>query len=180
MDPPLSIPNREVKRTYADGTDRPVGRVGSRRSSDPRTKQFARGSFFCARRPGAAAYSPRLFPSAPGKGQVHAAREMASRYLHSPSARPSPAAAPPSQRRGYLLSQLVGGGCSSAARGGRRFCRAAKSLTHSHFLEIKSAKFTDFISGISLTHSDLAARSFSSRNRRPSPFWPAALHAVLV
>ena len=46
VDPPLSIPNREVKRTYADGTDRPVGRVGSRRSSDPRTKQFARGSFF--------------------------------------------------------------------------------------------------------------------------------------
>ena len=58
VDPPLSIPNREVKRTYADGTDRPVGRVGSRRSSDPRTKQFARGSFFVPCRPGAAAPPP--------------------------------------------------------------------------------------------------------------------------
>ena len=73
VDPPLSIPNREVKRTYADGTDRPVGRVGSRRSSDPRTKQFARGSFFVPFRPGAqrrcaappGSRPPRLFPSAP-------------------------------------------------------------------------------------------------------------------
>ena len=46
MDPPLSIPNREVKRTYADGTDRPVGRVGSRRSSDSRAMKIARLSFF--------------------------------------------------------------------------------------------------------------------------------------
>ena len=28
MDPPLPIPNREVKHTNADGTDPPVGRVG--------------------------------------------------------------------------------------------------------------------------------------------------------
>ena len=48
VDPPLSIPNREVKRTYADGTDRPVGRVGSRRSSDSRAMKIARLSFFCA------------------------------------------------------------------------------------------------------------------------------------
>ena len=46
VDPPLSIPNREVKRTYADGTDRPVGRVGSRRSSDSRAMKIARLSFF--------------------------------------------------------------------------------------------------------------------------------------
>ena len=39
MDPPLSIPNREVKRTNADGTDRPVGRVGSRRSSKARSRK---------------------------------------------------------------------------------------------------------------------------------------------
>ena len=39
VDPPLSIPNREVKRTYADGTDRPVGRVGSRRSSKARSRK---------------------------------------------------------------------------------------------------------------------------------------------
>ena len=32
--PPLPIPNREVKLTHADGTDPPVGRVGSRRSSE--------------------------------------------------------------------------------------------------------------------------------------------------
>ena len=103
VDPPLSIPNREVKRTYADGTDRPVGRVGSRRSSDPRTKQFARGSFFVPGRPGAqrrcvappGSRPPRLFPSATGKGQVRAARKMASRYLHSPSAGPPLAAAFP-------------------------------------------------------------------------------------
>ena len=67
VDPPLSIPNREVKRTYADGTDRPVGRVGSRRSSDPRTKQFARGSFFCAlppRRPAPLRRAAGLSPAA--------------------------------------------------------------------------------------------------------------------
>ena len=32
VDPPLTIPNREVKRNHADGTYTPVGRVGSRRS----------------------------------------------------------------------------------------------------------------------------------------------------
>ena len=129
VDPPLSIPNREVKRTNADGTDRPVGRVGSRRSSDPRTKQFARGSFFVPFRPGAqrrcaappGSRPPRLFPSATGKGQVRAARKMASRYLHSPSARPSPAAAPPSQRRGILAdaSHFVRGSAPNIPRGSR-------------------------------------------------------------
>ena len=34
-DPPLPIPNREVKLTIADGTDLPVGRVGSRRFRKP-------------------------------------------------------------------------------------------------------------------------------------------------
>ena len=39
-DPPLPIPNREVKLTIADGTDPPVGRVGSRRSSrSPRRRR---------------------------------------------------------------------------------------------------------------------------------------------
>ena len=46
MDPPLSIPNREVKRTYADGTDRPVGRVGSRRSWKSLTSSDARDFFY--------------------------------------------------------------------------------------------------------------------------------------
>ena len=34
-DPPLPIPNREVKLTIADGTDLPVGRVGSCRFWKP-------------------------------------------------------------------------------------------------------------------------------------------------
>ena len=34
-EPPLPIPNREVKLTIADGTDLPVGRVGSRRFWKP-------------------------------------------------------------------------------------------------------------------------------------------------
>ena len=49
VDPPLSIPNREVKRTYADGTDRPVGRVGSRRFSDsPNEKSSGLSLFYAA------------------------------------------------------------------------------------------------------------------------------------
>ena len=39
-DPPLPIPNRAVKPVNADGTDPPVGRVGSRRSSrSPRRRR---------------------------------------------------------------------------------------------------------------------------------------------
>ena len=133
MDPPLSIPNREVKRTYADGTDRPVGRVGSRRSSDPRTKQFARGSFFVPFRPGAqrrcaappGSRPPRLFPSAPrvicaaafslrdGERagpcrQENGVPVPAFPVRQACARRGAPFAAPSSQRRGYLLSQLVG------------------------------------------------------------------------
>ena len=44
-EPPLPIPNREVKLTIADGTAPPGGRVGSCRSSNPRTKRLARGFF---------------------------------------------------------------------------------------------------------------------------------------
>ena len=47
-DPPLPIPNREVKLTIADGTDPPVGRVGSRGSSKPRASRDARGFFYAA------------------------------------------------------------------------------------------------------------------------------------
>ena len=42
-DPPLPIPNREVKLTIADGTDPQVGRVGSRRSSGARTSIMTPG-----------------------------------------------------------------------------------------------------------------------------------------
>ena len=42
-DPPLPIPNREVKLTRADGTDPPVGRVGRRRFSKPRASSDAWG-----------------------------------------------------------------------------------------------------------------------------------------
>ena len=45
-DPPLPIPNREVKLTHADGTDPPVGRVGSCGSSSPWLSDDSRGLFF--------------------------------------------------------------------------------------------------------------------------------------
>ena len=45
-DPPLPIPNREVKLTIADGTDPPVGRVGSCRSSGPLRVLRLPGVFF--------------------------------------------------------------------------------------------------------------------------------------
>ena len=49
-DPPLPIPNREVKLTSADGTAPPGGRVGSCRFSEvPIEVTFSRGFFFCAR-----------------------------------------------------------------------------------------------------------------------------------
>ena len=45
-DPPLPIPNREVKLTSADGTAPPGGRVGSCRSSETRPSYEGRVSFF--------------------------------------------------------------------------------------------------------------------------------------
>ena len=45
-DPPLPIPNREVKLTSADGTAPPGGRVGSCRFSKSPTEKSA-GLFFC-------------------------------------------------------------------------------------------------------------------------------------
>ena len=47
VDPPLPIPNREVKHTNADGTDLPVGRVGSRRFSGVPMTEMLSGLFFC-------------------------------------------------------------------------------------------------------------------------------------
>ena len=44
-EPPLPIPNREVKLTIADGTAPPGGRVGSCRSSDSPTRDSGRGIF---------------------------------------------------------------------------------------------------------------------------------------
>ena len=41
-DPPLPIPNREVKLTSADGTATPSGRVGSCRFSNARLNVFSR------------------------------------------------------------------------------------------------------------------------------------------
>ena len=45
-EPPLPIPNREVKPAIADGTAPPGGRVGSCRSLDCRTSKDARQSSF--------------------------------------------------------------------------------------------------------------------------------------
>mgnify|MGYP003295345144 CR=1 FL=1 len=47
-DPPLPIPNREVKPVSADGTAIPSGRVGSRQPSEDNQKWLS--SFFCLRR----------------------------------------------------------------------------------------------------------------------------------
>ena len=47
--PPLPIPNREVKPAIADGTAPPGGRVGSCRSSDPRTNDVGPGIFVYGR-----------------------------------------------------------------------------------------------------------------------------------
>ena len=46
VDPPLPIPNREVKHTNADGTAPPGGRVGRCRFSDARLS-FQPGVFVC-------------------------------------------------------------------------------------------------------------------------------------
>ena len=46
-DPPLPIPNREVKLTSADGTAPPGGRVGSCRSSGLRLTKVNRSLFLC-------------------------------------------------------------------------------------------------------------------------------------
>ena len=46
--PPLPIPNREVKLTIADGTDPPVGRVGSCRFFGSPDVEIRPGIFFCA------------------------------------------------------------------------------------------------------------------------------------
>ena len=45
-EPPLPIPNREVKPVIADGTAPPGGRVGSRRSSTTRPESNLAGLFF--------------------------------------------------------------------------------------------------------------------------------------
>ena len=46
-DPPLSIPNREVKPICADGTAIPSGRVGSRQSIEGPQDSNALRTFFC-------------------------------------------------------------------------------------------------------------------------------------
>ena len=73
-DPPLPIPNREVKLTIADGTDPPVGRVGSRRSSIPGTLTSP-GDFFVLasleRNVGYRRSTPRRCRGRPPGGEVH-------------------------------------------------------------------------------------------------------------
>nr|CRY95953.1 hypothetical protein [uncultured prokaryote] len=48
-EPPLPMPNREVKPENADGTGTPAGRVGSRRSSSDARGQTRGRRFFCVR-----------------------------------------------------------------------------------------------------------------------------------
>ena len=51
VDPPLPIPNREVKHTNADGTAPPGGRVGRCRFSDARLIKFSRAFLFAGALP---------------------------------------------------------------------------------------------------------------------------------
>ena len=48
-DPPLPIPNREVKLTIADGTAIPGGRVGSRHFLIQKPSRLSLGGFFVCR-----------------------------------------------------------------------------------------------------------------------------------
>ena len=71
VEPPLPIPNREVKHTSADGTAPPGGRVGRCRFSEARLKKFNRASFFMIRGKGP--------PDAPSVGF---ASELIISYLY--------------------------------------------------------------------------------------------------
>ena len=66
VDPPLPIPNREVKHTNADGTAPPGGRVGRCRFSDARLS-FQPGVFIVTPSPRKPPFRcPRMTPAAPG------------------------------------------------------------------------------------------------------------------
>ena len=65
-EPPLPIPNREVKLTIADGTAPPGGRVGSCRSSDSPTRDSGRGIFvYMPSAQNKDPSTPRCFAAAP-------------------------------------------------------------------------------------------------------------------
>ena len=81
--PPLPIPNREVKPAIADGTAPPGGRVGSCRSSDPRTNDVGPGIFVygllppaITLRPSAACVLRRPPPSPPREGSSRSAPSL--------------------------------------------------------------------------------------------------------
>ena len=94
-DPPLPIPNREVKLTIADGTDPPVGRVGSCRSSRPRTSSRCSGSF---RRTAASSDYPTPNPSL-GEGLAGRSRRAAVAAIASLNFRRTSAVTPPVAER---------------------------------------------------------------------------------
>ena len=65
-EPPLPIPNREVKLTIADGTAPPGGRVGSCRSSDSPARKSGRGIFvYMPAAQNKDSSTPRCFAAAP-------------------------------------------------------------------------------------------------------------------
>ena len=68
-DPPLPIPNREVKLTIADGTDPPVGRVGSCRSSKGSRVVDSRALFLPAGKKQKRQHLPITPPQTPPSGR---------------------------------------------------------------------------------------------------------------
>ena len=68
-EPPLPIPNREVKLTIADGTAPPGGRVGSCRSSDSPTRFSGRGIFILCLRHKTKIRLPPAAPQLPPRGR---------------------------------------------------------------------------------------------------------------
>ena len=84
-DPPLPIPNREVKLTSADGTAPPGGRVGSCRFSKSPTEKSA-GLFFLVR-PARTYSNGCKSPDRPDSGKVTAKGKGVHREVESKGSR---------------------------------------------------------------------------------------------
>ena len=106
MDPPLTIPNREVKRNHADGTYTPVGRVGSRRSLTRALKSIDFGALLLKNSPRPPA-AVRLPPRGHDRQRLRLCRAAPGRRIAPPFAaalkRPAIAAAACRLRRGNLF-----------------------------------------------------------------------------
>ena len=87
-DPPLSIPNRAVKPAIADGTDPPVGRVGSRRPSGARMSRYdVRALFLLAALCRTAIANAHRYTASRPQGSLMAMAVRRSRCRQCPSVR---------------------------------------------------------------------------------------------